>query len=149
MSLRTRCRSRSLPALCGPSVSLLLACQGTAPPAPPALPTPPPAVAAPAPGAFAPTASRVLLVSLDGAGAETLRRLYSEGQLEAGGFARFFRAGQVAQAIVPVNPTLTATNHISLATGYPASATGIVSNRFHPPGAPWGTVASGFDAPIG
>jgi hypothetical protein len=88
-------------------------------------------------------------VSLDGASGETLRRLYSEGQLEAGGFVRFFREGQVAESIVPVNPTLTATNHISLATGYPASATGIVSNRFHPPGAPWGTVVSGFDAPIG
>jgi hypothetical protein len=142
MSLRARCRSRSLLGLLGPGLSLLLACQGTAPPA---LPPPPPAVAAVAAGA----PSRVLLVSLDGAGAETLRRLYSEGQLEAGGFARFFHEGQVAQAIVPVNPTLTATNHISLATGYPPSATGIVSNRFHPAGAPWATLASGFDAPIG
>src|SRR6185369_6291422 len=50
---------------------------------------------------------------------------------------------------VPVNPTLTAPNHISLATGYAAGLTGIVSNRFHPPTAPWGAVVSGFAAPIG
>jgi len=54
----------------------------------------------------------------------------------------------VATALVPVNPTLTAPNHISLATGFSAALTGIVSNRFHPPGTAWGVVVSGFDAPI-
>jgi predicted AlkP superfamily pyrophosphatase or phosphodiesterase len=95
-----------------------------------------------------PVARHVLLLSLDGAAGETLQRLYAEGKLDAGGFDRFFREGQVAEAILPVNPTLTSPNHISLATGYPAGATGIVSNRFHWPGSPWGTVVSGFDAPI-
>ncbi len=149
MSPRARRLSRSflLPYALFPYLAFLFACQGTAPPGPPT--PPPPAAVAPAPGPGVPAAGRVILVSLDGASGETLRRLYSEGQLEAGGFVRFFREGQVAESIVPVNPTLTATNHISLASGYPASATGIVSNRFHPPGAPWGTVVSGFDAPIG
>jgi hypothetical protein len=100
---------------------------------------------APAPA----VARRVLLLSLDGAASETLHRLYAEGNLDAGGFARFFREGQVAEAIVPVNPTLTSPNHISLATGYDAGSTGIVSNRFHWPGTPWPSVVSGFDAPIG
>ena len=143
MSPRAR---RLSPALLAPGVLFtLLSCQGTAPPAPasPRPPAPPPVAAAGAP------TGRVLLLSLDGAASETLHRLYSEGQLDGGGFVRFFREGQVAESIVPVNPTLTSTNHISLATGYTASATGIVSNRFHPPGAAWATVVSGFDAPIG
>jgi predicted AlkP superfamily pyrophosphatase or phosphodiesterase len=118
-----------------------LACPGTPPAAPHAAPSPPP------PRPLAP-AVRVLLLSLDGAGSEALHQLYAEGVLDAGGFARFFREGQVATGLVPVNPTLTAPNHISLATGYPAGSTGIVSNRFHPPGAAWGVVMSGFDAPI-
>ncbi len=50
---------------------------------------------------------------------------------------------------MPVNPTLTATNHISLATGYPAGQTGIVGNNFHPAGAPFSDMVSGFAAPIG
>jgi predicted AlkP superfamily pyrophosphatase or phosphodiesterase len=106
----------------------------------------------PAPGA-APLAPapprRVVLLSLDGAGTETLHQLYEEGQLTAGGFARFFQEGQVAERLVPVNPTLTATNHISLATGYPAGQTGIVGNNFHPAGAPFSDTVSGFAAPIG
>ncbi|HEV7517508.1 MAG TPA: alkaline phosphatase family protein [Thermoanaerobaculia bacterium] len=118
------------------------ACQGTAPRV---APTPPPSPVAARP---APVAARVLLLSLDGAAGDVLHHLYAEGKLDAGGFARFFREGQVAEAIVPVNPTLTSSNHISLATGYPASATGIVSNRFHWPGTPCCTVVSGFDASI-
>ena len=91
---------------------------------------------------------RVLLLSLDGAGASELHRLHREGQLQAGGFARFFREGQVAERLVPVNPTLTATNHISLATGYMAGETGIVSNTLHLPGAPLLETVSGFAATI-
>ncbi|HTQ78782.1 MAG TPA: alkaline phosphatase family protein, partial [Thermoanaerobaculia bacterium] len=94
------------------------------------------------------TPSRVLLLSLDGAGSEALHRYYAEGALDGGGFARFFKEGVVADAMVPVNPTLTSTNHISLAAGYDAAATGIVSNTFHPPGEAWGKTVSGFDAPI-
>ncbi len=94
-------------------------------------------------------ARRVLLLSLDGASAGVLHQLYKDGVLSAGGFARFFREGQVADRLVPVNPALTSTNHISLATGYPADRTGIVSNNFHVPGTPYLETASGFTAPIG
>jgi len=121
---------------------LLLSCQ-VAPPAqtaPKAAPQ-----AAPAAGE---TPRKVILLSLDGAGAEELQRLHKEGALSAGGFDRFFREGQVADHLLPVNPTPTAVNHISLATGYPPSQTGIVSNTFHPAGAPFLDVARGFAAPI-
>lgn len=92
---------------------------------------------------------RVVLVSLDGASAVELHRRYRAGELDAGGFARFFEVGQVATSLTPVDPTLTAVNHISLATGFPPAATGIVSNNFHVAGSPWGERASGFAAPIG
>lgn len=92
---------------------------------------------------------RVILVSLDGASAVELHRRFREGELQAGGFARFFDQGQVASSLRPVDPTLTAVNHISLATGFPPAATGIVSNNFHLAGSPWGERKSGFSAPIG
>jgi predicted AlkP superfamily pyrophosphatase or phosphodiesterase len=92
---------------------------------------------------------RVVLLSLDGASSAELARLRAAGALTAGGFERFFREGQVAAALVPVNPTLTAVNHISLATGFDAAATGIVSNTFRLPGSEWLSTTSGFAAPIG
>jgi predicted AlkP superfamily pyrophosphatase or phosphodiesterase len=124
---------------------LLLSCQ-SAPPARLAPPTEP-APAAAAPAAPAP-ARKVILLSLDGASADMLHELHKEGALTAGGFETFFRDGQVADRLVPVNPTITAVNHISLATGYPAAQTGIVGNRFHPAGAPFLDSVSGFAAPI-
>lgn len=92
---------------------------------------------------------RVILISLDGAGIRTLQALHEQGAFGEGGFERFFRAGQVADGLVPVDPTLTSTNHVSLATGHPPAATGIVGNQFHPGGAPASQRANGFEAPIG
>ncbi|HEY9420596.1 MAG TPA: alkaline phosphatase family protein [Thermoanaerobaculia bacterium] len=91
---------------------------------------------------------RVVLLSLDGAGADELRRLWRQGVLSEGGFARFFRDGQVAERLVNVNPTLTAPNHISLATGYPPDRTGIVGNTIQLPGAPFTRTVRGFDHTI-
>jgi predicted AlkP superfamily pyrophosphatase or phosphodiesterase len=88
------------------------------------------------------------MLSLDGADAATLHRLYREGKLGAGGFERFFRQGQVADALIPVNPTITAPNHISLATGYPTGETGIVGNWVRLPGMPLAKKVSGFAAEI-
>jgi predicted AlkP superfamily pyrophosphatase or phosphodiesterase len=102
----------------------------------------------PRPPAPAEAPRRVVLLSLDGASAEELHRLHEEGAFGAAGFGRFFREGQVAERLVPVNPTLTAPNHISLATGYSADRTGIVGNSFHQPGAPFLERASGFAAAI-
>lgn len=107
-------------------------------------PPPAPALAASPAGS-----GRVVLISLDGASSVELHRRYRAGELEAGGFSRFFDEGQVASSLSPVDPTLTAVNHISLATGFPPAATGIVSNNFHLAGSPWGERTSGFAAPIG
>jgi predicted AlkP superfamily pyrophosphatase or phosphodiesterase len=92
-------------------------------------------------------ARRVVMVSLDGAGAETLQQLWRDDELDEGGFARFFREGQVAESLIPVNPSVTAPNHVSLVTGAAPELTGIVGNRFHPAGSPALSV-SGFTFPI-
>ena len=92
---------------------------------------------------------KVVMVSLDGADAATLHRLHREGKLAAGGFARFFREGQVADALVPVNPSVTSSNHISLVTGYLAGETGIVGNDIRLPGMSLTKMASGFAVEIG
>lgn len=128
---------------------VLLSCQGV-PPAQTA-----PGADAPASAAAVPAVSdsahprKVILLSLDGASADVLQQLHKEGALSAGGFERFYQEGQVADRLIPVSPTLTSVNHISLATGYPPAQTGIVSNRFHPFGASFLDTVSGFAAPIG
>jgi|GEM_PF-656046 len=94
------------------------------------------------------TSRRVVVVSLDGAGAEELQQLWKDDLLDEGGFARFFREGEVASALVPVDPTLGAPNHVSLATGAAPDHTGITGNRFHPAGAPPFATANGFTFPI-
>ncbi len=106
----------------------------------------------PAPGAAAAAAARprrVMLISLDGAGAADLQRYYEQGEFDrVRGLRRFFEDGVVAEGLVPVNPTLTAVNHASLATGALPSRTGIVSNEIHLPGTPLGEKVRGFDLPI-
>src|SRR6185295_9994120 len=94
-------------------------------------------------------ARRVVLLSLDGASTDVLHQLYREGALSMGGFVRFFQEGEVADRLIPVHPALTATNHISLATGYAPDRTGIVGNNFHVAGTPLLDTVSGFAAPIG
>ncbi len=105
---------------------------------------PPPDGPAPAPDGR----RRVVLLSLDGAAALELHRLERAGVLDGGGFARFFADGEVAGAMVPVNPTLTAPSHVSLVTGHAPAATGIVSNWFHIAGEPTFERANGFAVPI-
>jgi predicted AlkP superfamily pyrophosphatase or phosphodiesterase len=111
---------------------------------------PPPSTEKPKGGPAAPRlARRVVVVSLDGASAAELQQLWRDDLLDEGGFARFFREGEVASALVPVDPTLAAPNHVSLATGAAPDHTGIVGNHFHPAGAPDFAKASGFNFPIG
>ncbi|HXU44264.1 MAG TPA: alkaline phosphatase family protein, partial [Thermoanaerobaculia bacterium] len=90
----------------------------------------------------------MILLSLDGTSAIELRERLAAGDLPAGGFSRFFEQGETAKALIPVDPTLTAVNHIALATGFPPAATGIVGNSFHAARSAWGEKESGFDAPI-
>jgi predicted AlkP superfamily pyrophosphatase or phosphodiesterase len=137
-AMRPQSRRRRLPLL---SFLALAACRAGAPPAP--------APAVPAPAAAAAEAARprrVILVSLDGASTADLELFYRQGVFEEPrGFRRFFEEGQVAAGLIPVDPTLTAPNHASLATGAPPARTGIVSNTFHRPGDPLGKTVSGFD----
>ncbi|HYG65929.1 MAG TPA: alkaline phosphatase family protein [Thermoanaerobaculia bacterium] len=100
-------------------------------------------------GNAAAASRRVILISLDGAGASAFRELYRQGALDRGGFERFFREGQVADALIPVDPSLTATNHISLATGFPPAVTGIVGNAFYSGGSISAQTVNAFEAPVG
>ncbi len=93
---------------------------------------------------------RVVLVSYDGVGADLAWGWLEDGTLPpGGGVAAMVREGTAARRVRMVNPTLTAVNHISLATGALPQETGIVCNRFHPAGTPIGRSVSGFAAPIG
>ncbi len=97
-----------------------------------------PPVATPAPDAIrethalaaAGTAERVVLVSLDGLGADALAR-----QTGLPGFERLTRDGARAR-LIPVNPAVTQSTHATILTGADPQRHGIVSNRFHAPGRP-------------
>lgn len=90
-------------------------------------------------------AERVVMVSFDGLGADLARRFVDEGTTPALG--ELERTGLVAR-LRPVEPTLTAVNHVALATGLPPASNGIVANQFRVPGRDITSAVSGFDAPI-
>jgi predicted AlkP superfamily pyrophosphatase or phosphodiesterase len=96
-------------------------------------------------GSESAVSSRVVLVSFDGVGFDALRKL--EDQLGADGWNRLRREGTAAR-LIPVDPTLTAVTHVSMATGAFPSQTGIVSNVLHLPGTGADEWKSGFDAEI-
>jgi type I phosphodiesterase/nucleotide pyrophosphatase len=112
------------------------ACSTPAPP-PPA-PVPPP----PAPPRFTTSglATRVMLVSFDGLGADEERRF---------GAPAFDRLAAHATRVVPVTPTATSSIHAAILTGAGPDQTGIVSNQFHAPGTPRTETAKGLETEIG
>ncbi len=89
---------------------------------------------------------RAILVSFDGLGGLDLARRIAAGELSPDGFARAAREGFSAERLVVVTPSLTAVSHASISTGALPQATGIVSNSFHPAGAPPGTLTDAFEA---
>jgi hypothetical protein len=99
----------------------------------------------PSRAASLPSSSRVVLVSFDGVGFDALREVESE--LGTDGWNRIRREGTAAR-LIPVDPTLTAVSHVSMATGANPSQTGIVSNILHLPGTSPTEWQSGFDAAI-
>jgi predicted AlkP superfamily pyrophosphatase or phosphodiesterase len=108
--------------------------------------TPRPQPAPPSPlGSETTASSRVVLVSFDGVGFDALRKI--EAQLGTDGWNRLRLEGTAAR-LIPVDPTLTAVTHISMATGATPSRTGIVSNVLHLPGTGPDEWKSGFDAEI-
>lgn len=90
------------------------------------------------------TASRVVLVSFDGLGADALGRICAD----CPGFNSIAAGGLRVDRVVPVTPSATTSAHVAILTGADPNVTGIVGNRFHLPGTPWTQVAEGFVIPI-
>jgi len=95
------------------------------------------------------TARRVVLVSHDGVGADLAWDWLANGvAAEPQGIGAMVEQGFAARRVRMVDPTLTAVNHISLATGAQPGTTGIVCNYFHLADHPIARGISGFSAPI-
>lgn len=108
----------------------------------PATPLPRVAPSAPAALTATATAQRVVLLSFDGLGADALAR-----QTSLPAFESLLRDGTVAR-VIPVDPCVTSTTHVSILTGATPQRHGIVSNRFHLPGDPPERTARGMETPI-
>ncbi|MFN2385356.1 MAG: alkaline phosphatase family protein [Thermoanaerobaculia bacterium] len=110
--------------------------------------------AAPRPDSRDPAASaaprgQVVLVSFDGVAGERLASLLGRpGALPAGGYRGVAARGFFAVHSVPPTPSLTAVAHVTHVTGALPQDTGIVSNTLRNPSGPFGSVLSGFRAPI-
>jgi predicted AlkP superfamily pyrophosphatase or phosphodiesterase len=89
------------------------------------------------------TASRVVLLSFDGLGADAMAR-----HTDLPAFAQLERDGMFVERVTPVTPCQTSSAHVAILTGAPPRVTGIVANKFHKPGTPWTEVADGFSADI-
>jgi predicted AlkP superfamily pyrophosphatase or phosphodiesterase len=100
------------------------------------------------PAAFA--APRVIVISLDGGTPRILNDLLDRGVLPANrGIGLLRSQGFSAGRSVVTAPSLTAVNHITIATGSASSQTDIASNTFHLLVSPFTSNISGFGAPIG
>src|SRR5262245_47224181 len=90
-----------------------------------------------------------ILISFDGAQPEVIERLIRSGKLPRnGGFATLIREGTKAEGMTSVLPTVTATNHISIATGAYPERTNIPANTLHDTDTALTATTSGFGAPI-
>src|SRR4030095_11769008 len=93
--------------------------------------------------------SRIILISFDGAQPEVIKRLIRNGKLPwNGGFAKLIREGTKAEGMTSVLPTVTATNHISIATGAYPERTNIPANTLHNTDTSLTATTSVFSAPI-
>ena len=85
------------------------------------------------------TATRVILASFDGLGADGVAQF---------GAPAFDRMPLRVRRVVPVNPTVTSTTHVAILTGAGPDITGIVSNQFHRQGTPRDEVTKGLETEI-
>jgi predicted AlkP superfamily pyrophosphatase or phosphodiesterase len=93
--------------------------------------------------------AQVVLVSFDGVGGERLASLLERpGALPAGGYRSLAARGFFAVHSVPPTPSLTAVAHVTHVTGALPQDTGVVANWLRDPSKPFGSVLSGFRAPI-
>ena len=92
---------------------------------------------------------RTILISFDGAQPQVIEQLLRNKKLASdGGFATLIREGTQADGMTSVLPTVTATNHITIATGAYPEKTNIPANTFHDTETPLTATSSGFSAPI-
>jgi predicted AlkP superfamily phosphohydrolase/phosphomutase len=119
--------------------AILFACTPAVKAPPAAAPLPP------QPPRFAPagTASRVVLLSFDGLGADELQA-FGAGET----FTRLAAEGTAVARVTPVTPTVTASTHTAILTGATPERSGIVANKFHLPGTPAKDIAVGLDTDI-
>lgn len=90
-----------------------------------------------------------ILISFDGAQPQVIEKLLQSGKLPAnGGFAKLISEGTQAQGMTAVLPTVTATNHITLATGAYPERTNIPANTFHLTDTSLTATTSGFGTEI-
>src|SRR5262245_18391835 len=94
-------------------------------------------------------ATATILISFDGEQPGVIERLLANGKLPAnGGFAKLISAGTQAQGITSVLPTVTATNHITIATGSYPERTNIPANTFQLTDTSLTATTSGFGTEI-
>ena len=92
-------------------------------------------------------AERVVMVSYDSVGADVAWQWIEDGTASTpSGLRAMAENGISAERLRPVDPTLTAVQHVSLVTGRDASGTGVVSNSYRIPGTPITEWISGFSA---
>lgn len=95
-------------------------------------------------------APRVILISLDGARPDLVNNYLDGGVLDLGKGLGILRSkGSTATRNLPATPSVTAVNHIAIATGSTAVNNNIPANVFHPVAGTIGTTVSGFGAAIG
>jgi hypothetical protein len=96
------------------------------------------------------SSSRNILISFDGAQPDVIEKLIEQRKLPRdGGFAELIDRGTRARGMTSVLPTLTAPNHITIATGAYPERTNIPMNTFHDTKSPLTVTTSGFSAAIG
>ncbi len=100
------------------------------------------------PGSAKTKAERVVLISFDGLGGVMHGRMLRRGVYRDPDGLAAFQGGFTVERAIPVNLTMTAVSHTSIATGAFPSLTGIAGNSFHRPGASLVESVSGFSAPI-
>jgi predicted AlkP superfamily phosphohydrolase/phosphomutase len=88
----------------------------------------------------------IIVISFDGAPASQVYPMMEKGSLPA--FAELASRGIRAEAMLSVDPSLTAPAHASLITGAYPGKTGIVSNLYHNPNDSFYWYRSGFDQPL-
>lgn len=95
-------------------------------------------------------APKAVVISLDGCKPAIVQQLLASGALSPNrGIGLIYTKGAFANGSLTVSPSLTAPNHIALATGSSAAHNDIPSNTFHLVASPFTSNISGFGAPIG